>query len=313
MTIEPPDRWLAVHLGLPTGKNPRPDAVWLHVGGRRIPPRKIPLRQRWQRRPTPLVFPLEAYRGKTVTLELKQPAGGAFLHWQAVETSALPPPPYRLVDTMARLGESDRRVPRAFGRALLSGRMGEQEMRAAFAVNRSGGVVNFKSPYEPDIPLDRPANVLVGREWKDGDKAFIESFAAFKKMPGLKTLLVTHDSGVSRGAMARARAELPGLTVKRFARRVPSTQGAPYCHVTWRNLTRRDVIVLYINTNGRPQFSRHLKPGQEMKRDARAGWSYEAHYLRKGRRSGRDYASDPPLARHIVSPGAVWEISPPED
>jgi hypothetical protein len=313
MTIQPSDRWLAVRLGLPTGTNPRPDAVSLHVGGRRVEPRKIPLRQRWQRGPTPLAFPLEAYRGRKVTLELRQPPGGALLHWQAVKTSAKPPPPYRLVDTMARLGEDGVQVSHAFGRALLSGRMGEPEARAALAISRHGGIVNFKSPYEAEVSTDRPVNVLVGKEWRGGDAAFTGSFATLKRMPALETLLVTHDSGVSRDAVARARAELPGLTVKRFARRVPSVMGGPHCNVTWRNLTQKELLILYINAKGGLQGSRYLKPGQEMRRPSQVGSSYEAHYLRWHHSKVDNYIPCPPLATHIATPGAVWEITPPEE
>jgi len=196
---------------------------------------------------------------------------------------------------------------------LLSGRMGEQEMRAALAISRLGGVVNFKSPYEPEIPLDRPANVLVGKNWKGGDKTFTMILTTLRKMPSLKTLLVTNGSGVSRDAMARARAQLPGLTVRRFARRVPSAKGGPDCQVTWRNLTNKEVLVLYITWNGGLQGSRYLKPGQEMKRPTKVGHSYEAHYLRWDHTQVSNYISCPPLATHVATPGAVWEIKPPEN
>jgi len=80
MTIGPADKWLAVHLGLPTGETPGLDAVTLSVGEQRVQARKIPIRQLWQDQPAPLVFPLAQYQGKKITLELTQPAGGKTLH-----------------------------------------------------------------------------------------------------------------------------------------------------------------------------------------------------------------------------------------
>jgi len=50
-----------------------------------------------------------------------------------------------------------------------------------------------------------------------------------------------------------------------------------------------------------------------MKRPTQVGHSYEAHYLRWDHTQVSNYASCPPLATHVATPGAVWEIKPPED
>ena len=67
---------------------------------------------------------------------------------------------------------------------------------------------------------------------------------------------------------------------------------------------------MYINPFGSLQGSRYLKPGQELKRTAGVGNSYEAHYLRERHTQVKAYASRLPLATHVVTPGAVWEIKP---
>ena len=310
MTIGATDNWLAVHLGLGTGENPRPDAVTLHVGERRIQPRKIPIRQTWQSRPAPLLFPLDEYQGRKVTLELRQPAGGKPLYWQAVSTLAAAPPAYRLVDIMELVGKSDMQVPYELGQALQSNRIGKQEKLAALEISQLGGIVNFASRFTADVPLDSLANVLVGSDWKGGDKTFIKTFMTFRKMSSLKTLLVTEDSGISVGAIAKLQAEMPKLTITRFIKRVPSPEGGPSVHVTWRNLCRKEVVVLYIDPLGNLKFSRYLKPGQVMKRSAQDRFSYEAHYLRKDYTRAEDYTLSLPLTTSVVAADAVWEIKP---
>ena len=306
MTIGATDKWLAVYVGLAGGKSPPQDAVALRVGGRKIQPRKVPIRQRWQNRPAALVFPIEEYQGKKITLELTQPAGGEPLHWEAVSTSAVPPPAYRLVDIMALVGAGDTHVSHQLGRALRSNKIDKNAKLAALKISKLGGVVNFRT----EEPLDRLVNVLVAGDWTGGDKTFVKNATTFKKMPRLKVLLVTEDSGVSRGAIAVLQAKMPNLIIRRFIKRIPSLDSGKNCYVTWRNLTRKEVLVLYISSSGSLQGSRYLKPGQELKRDARIGWSYEAHYLRWDHRQASNYATCLPLGTHVATPNAVWDIKP---
>jgi len=312
MTIGPTDKWLAVHVGLPTGKNPRPDAIFLHIGEKQVQPRKIPIRQLWQDRPTPLVFGLDEYQGKKITLELTQPAGGKPLHWQAVSTLAVPPPAYRLVDIMELVGKSDMQVPYELGRALQSNRIARQEKLAALEVNQLGGIVNFAPSPMPGVPLDRLTNILVGRDWTGGDKTFVKTLITFKKMPSLKTLLVTKDSGVSDGAIAKLQAEMPKLTINRFIKRIPSADGGRSSPITWRNHYRKKLVVLWVDSQGKLNFSinRHLEAGQELKRHAFAGVRYETHYHRKDYANATDYTFIQPLSTFVVVFNGVWEIKP---
>ena len=311
MTIAPTDKWLVVHLGLGIGENPRPDAVTLHVGGRQVRSRKIPIRQLWQSRPTPIVFSLDEYQGKKITLELRQPAGGKPLHWQTVSTLTAPPPAYRLVDIMELVGKSDMQVPYELGQALQSDRIGKEEKLAALEITQLGGIVNFRPSLTADVPLDTLANVLIGSDWTGGDKTFIKTFMTFRKMSSLKTLLVTEDSGISSGTITKLQAQMPKLTIMRFIKRVPSPEHGKACNVTWRNLTPKEVVVLWINPQGKLNFSRHIKAGEVMKRSAQYLFRYEAHYLRKDYTSAEDYTLTLPLTSFVVAADAVWEIRPP--
>ncbi|MDP6542462.1 MAG: NPCBM/NEW2 domain-containing protein [Phycisphaerae bacterium] len=306
MTIAPADKWLAVHLGLPSSAAPRSDTVTLRAGGRQVHPRKVPIRQAWQGRPAPLLFGLQEYQGKKITLELTQPAGGKPLHWHAVGISSIPPAAYRLVDIMEFVGKGDTKVSRELGLALQSGRITKSEKLAALEISQLGGVVNFRTEGTPDELV----NVLVAADWTGGDKTFIKSITTFKKIPSLKMLLVTEKSGVSVGAIAKIQAEMPKLTIRRFVKRVPSPAKWVRCSVTWRNHTKKKVIALFINEKGMLQFSRWLEAGQVMHRPARVGYSYEAHYARKGFTHGEQFRESLPLTSFIVTDGGVWDIRP---
>ncbi|MBC8372730.1 MAG: NPCBM/NEW2 domain-containing protein [Planctomycetes bacterium] len=312
MTIAPADKWLVVHLGLPGGENPRSDTVTLRVGERKVRARKVPIRQSWQDRPAPLVFPLAQYQGKKVTLELTQGPGGKPLHWQSVSILTIPPAAYRLVDIIEFVGKGDMKVPYGLGQALQSKRITKTEKLAALEINQFGGIVNFRPSLTAEVQQDSLVNVLVGRYWTGGDKTFIKTHPAFKKMPSLKTLLVTPESGISDGAIAKLHAEMPKLTISRIIRRVSSLDGGRYVPVTWRNGFRGKVVILWIDPKGKLQFSStpHLEPGRELRRSAYIGVRYEAHYARDDYAKARDYFFTQPLSSFAVADGAVWEIKP---
>jgi len=311
-TIGPDSQWLAVHLGLPTDIRHKPRTVILRVNGREIPARKIPVRQLWRDRPAPLAFPLEQYKGKKVTLEIIQPAGGEPIHWQAVSMSSIPPGEYHLVDVLKAVGGKDMQVPHELGLALQSKLVSMSEKVAAVKISEMGGIVNFRPPASDKDPAQTLVNVMVGREWKGGDKTFAEALATFKKMGGLKTLLVTEESGVSREAIAKLKKELPALEISRIIPRTPSISKGRYTPVTWRNLTRRKVIIIWVSEDGTLKFSStpSLEAGQERKRSAYIGVRYEAHYWHADHPNARDYFYRQPLSRFTMTSGGVWEIKP---
>jgi hypothetical protein len=310
MKITPSDKWLAVHLGAPDSAPPGADALTLSIAERQVRPRKVPIRQVWQGRPAPLLFSLKEHQGKTITLELAQPASGKPLHWQAVRISSIPPQEYRLVDIMEFVGKNDMKVSYGLGQALQSGRIGKTEKLAALEISQLGGRVNFRRHSTVEVPSDTLANVLIGGDWTGGDKSFIKMFATFKKMPNLKKLLVTEKSGVTAGAVAKLKVQMPKLTITRIVERIPSPLKWTACTVTWRNYTGKKVVVLYINQKGGLQGSRHLEPGQIMVRAARTGYSYEAHYRQEPWSGGEEYRLSLPLSSFIVKDGAVWDIRP---
>ena len=172
--------------------------------------------------------------------------------------------------------------------------------------------MNFRPSLTAEVQRDSLVNVLVGRAWTGGDKTFIKTHPAFKKMPSLKTLLVTPESGISDGAIAKLHAEMPKLTISRIIRRIPSTEGGAHRPVTWRNRCAKGVTILWIDPQSRLRFSvtRYLEPGQELKRSAFVGIRYEAHYPRKDYTNAQDYIFSQPLSSFVVTPGAVWEIKP---
>ena len=312
MTIGADDKWLVVQLGVSTGENHKPDAVSLRVGERRIPARKVPLRQTWQAAPTPLAFPISEYAGKKVILELIQGADAKPLHWQSVATSPVPPAAYRLVDVMEFVGKGDMKVHYGLGLALRSKQISRAEKLAALEINELGGTVNFRTSPRSRGSVDTLDNIMIGRDWTGGDKTFIKHFATFKKMQTLKSLLVTEESGVSDGAIAKLKTALPKLTVSRLIKRIASKKGGAHRPVVWRNLCKRDVTILWINQKGKLKFSvtKRIRPGEELKRHAFVGIRYEAHYIDEDRPSAEDYRLCQPLSSFLTAPNAVWEIKP---
>jgi len=310
MKVAPADKWLAVHVSVSTGENPRSDVVALRVGERKVPPRAVPVRQLWQGRPAPLLFGLKEYRGRKITLELSQPAGGKPLHWQGVSTLAVAPPAYQLADIVKLIGKSDMRVPYHLGQALQSSRIAKAEKLVALEINQLGGRVNFRPPDEDKGAPSRLADVMLGANWTGGDKTLIKAVATFRKLPGLETLVATADSGVSDGAIAKLQAEMPELTITRVIKRTPSHRKGKWVRVTWRNLTDKDVAILYVGPECKLRFSRYLKPGQVVRVTSNEGSRIEAHYLRKDFKSAEQYAFSLPLTTSQSTLGAVWDIRP---
>ena len=299
MTIGPGDNWLVVHVGLPAGQSLQANTLTLRVGRQEVQPRKTPTRQRWQRRAPPVVFPIAQYLDMKVTLELKQQADGKPLHWRGVGTSEELPSSYRLAHLLALAGKSDLQVNYGFGRALLSDKVKNKEKFAALEIHQFGGIVNFWNWAVTRISYDELASVLIGCDWKGGDKGL----TALEKMPSLRILLVARDSGVSSGAIAKVQAAMPNLTITNFDR-TPSNYGNS-CSFTVRNRTGKDVTVLWVHYRGHLQNFCKLKPGEELKRGSREGFRFEAHYLAK------DYAASKPISKFVcTAPDSAWEIKP---
>jgi len=295
MTIGPADKWLAVHVSLPAGESPRPDAVALRVGERQIQPRKIPIRQGWQEWPAPLLFGLDEYQGKKVTLELTQPAGGKPLHWQAIKISKKLPLAYRLVRILELAGQSNLQIPQVLGSALHSRRMSDQERIALIEIYRHGGILNFGgATLEKKSQPNDINNVLVGEDWRGGDK----TFRAFQKVPSLKSLILVKDSGVSSAAVEKLLAVMPDLKVEHFER-FPSSEGVR-CTFWMHNRTGKEVEIYWITQGGNLSLRTKLdNTGLRQKHHSNVGCRFEAHV--DGKR----------ISKFTVTLGRIWEIKPP--
>ena len=291
MTVAPADKWLAIHVSLSTGENPRPDAVALRVDGRQIQPRKIPTRQRWQDWPAPLLFALEEFQGKTVTLELAQAADGKPLHWQAVKTSEELPRAYHFARILELIGQSNLQLPLALGSALHSRRMNDQEIIALIEIYRNGGIMNFTHPTVGRYQSNDLNNVLVGEDWRGGDKTFM----AFQKVPSLKTLVLVEDSGVSIAAVEKLLAVMPNLEVEHFER-LPSSPGEN-CTFWMQNRTGKEVEIYWISQGNNLSLRDRLDNTDNRKPHySSVGCLFEAHV--DGKR----------ISKFTVTPGRIWEI-----
>ncbi|MDP7286645.1 MAG: NPCBM/NEW2 domain-containing protein [Phycisphaerae bacterium] len=310
MKIEPADKWLAVHVS-PTGvENPADDAVALRVGDRQIRAQKVPIRQLWQPRRTPLLFAIDEYRGKTVTLELIQPAGGKPLHWKAVDTLSRLPAAYRLAEIMEDVEKSDMKVPFALGQALMSDRITKARKLAALKINRLGGSLGFMPQGVTHKPSYRIPDVLLGAGWTGGDKALVKNIETFVKMPGLESMVVTKDSKISDAAIAKLKARMPKLTVTRTIKRIPSHREGGRADVVWRNLTGRRIVVLYVDPRDGLRFSQFLAPGQAVNVMSNGGSRLEAHYIVRDYTHPKQYAFTLPLTTCNSVPGKIWDIKP---
>ena len=138
-----------------------------------------------------------------------------------------------------------------------------------------------------------------------GDKGL----AALRELPDSATLIVADDSGVSAGAIDKLQTARPKRTIRRISR-TPSLPPGEKCFVTWRNHCPKEVIVLWIDELGVPHFSRYLKPGQVMRRDAQCRYRYEAQIRRTDYAEVEQYAHAEALSRFVVTPNAVWDIKP---
>ena len=293
MTIAPADKWLAVHVSLAIGELPGSDAVVLRVGGRQVQPRKIPIRQRWQEWDAPVLFGLDEYQGKRVTLELTQGAGGKPLHWQGVKISKNLPLAYHLERILELAGQSDLQIPRVLGTALRSRQMNDRERIALIKIYRHGGIVNFGRHTLGKLPPDDINNVLVGEDWTGGDKTFM----AFGKTPSIKSLVLVKDSGVSSAAVEKLLALRPDLNVEHFER-LPSSPGAS-CIFWMYNRSGKKVGIYWITQAGKLSLRDTLDNSGNRKRHySYVGCRFEAHVDGK------------PISKFTVAPGRIWEIRP---
>jgi len=298
MTVPAADKWLAVHVGFPDGRDLQPKAVTLQIGGEEVQAEKIPIKQYWRRRTAPLVYPIEKYRGKKVKLELTQRPDGKELYWRGIGTLKTLPADYRLVRALAAAGKKDMKLPRGLGLTLQSGRIRKAYALEALEIARLGGYVTFCNEVTGQLRYEYLYGVMIGNEWTGGDK----TFAKLKKMRWVRMVLASKDCGVSVGAMAELKLAKGKEFVLRQVQRTPSAWGGMSCTLTVRNRRDKDVMTFQIHGWGGFTDTRKIPPGGEVKMHTHEGFRYEAHLVT------RDYNKSKPISRCVARGDTVWEI-----
>ncbi len=217
------------------------------------------------------------------------------MHWQAVTISKELPRPYHLERILALAGQSNLQIPRVLGSALHSRRMNDRERIALIEIYRHGGIMNFGRHIRGELQPQEINNVLVGEDWRGGDKAFM----AFGNAPSLKSLILVKDSGVSSAAVEKLIALRPDLKVTHLER-LFSTLGAN-CTFWMYNRTGRKVGIYWVTQNGTLSLRDTLdNTGNRKRHYSSVGCRFEAHIDGKA------------ISKFTVAPGRIWEIRPPE-
>ena len=297
ITVGPRDNWLTVDAGVFDADGTfRPQAISVRIDNKEIKPEQTPIRQDWQKRNAAPAFSIGKYRRKKVTLELTQPAGGAALYWHGTGISDQLPGEYRLAGVLKKAGKADMKVPLGLGWALQSGAVSDPERLVLLEIHAFGGIVNFWNPTVDALRPNELNNLLVGRGWKGGDKAFM----TLAKMGSLKSLLVAGDAGVSAAAVEKLKAQMPDLIVRQFER-TPSASGSP-CRYGAVNRCDKNVIVHWVDYEGQLSRPRTIRPNATAHLGTRSGARYEAYI--DGKLIGTYHVAPGPKGPQYV----LWEI-----
>ncbi len=298
ITIPKSDKWLVVDVGDPSGGAVKASAVTLRVDGQQITAEKTPIRQYWRRRASPLAYSIEKYRGKKVKLELTQPADGKRLYWRSIATLNKPPGDYVLKRVLDESGKGDMQVSRGLGLTLQSGGVRKPQVLEALEVYRLGGRVTFCNEVTGQLRYEYLYGVMIGRDWKGGDKTFDK----LKDLKWVRNVLVGRDSGVSDAALARLQKAKGENFRGKMLERTPSAWGGMSCTLTVRNRTKKDVTVSRVHGWGGLSSSFVLKAGAEVKMHAHEGQRYETHVSPGDRNRSKS------TAWTWINGDTVWEI-----
>jgi len=306
ITVGPDDKWLVVDGGYTGGGDLHVGSVTLHVADAAIPEEKIPIKQAWMRRGFPLVFPIAKYKGKKVTFEMKRAAGGRPLYWRRIAVTGRLPAPYRLARVLEGFGKGDMKVTPGLAGILLSNHVNREGKLTALEVNRLGGEINYRGFLHGWDGFYRTGwfdggyfvTTLIGCEWTGGDKGL----ALLKKLLGLRLVILTRSSGVSKQVADKLKKEMPNIQIIPV-HKSPSAWYSPRCSITVRNIGSKEVALFHNNQWGGLQGFARLKPGEQLKRTSGIGKRYEAHLA-----TTKDHNKSKPISRFVANPNAVWDI-----
>jgi len=298
MKIPADGKWLVVDADVVGPGKIATSAIRLHIDGKEIPAAKTPVDQYWRRRRAGLVYSLQAHRGKEVKLELTQAADGKMLYWRAIRTSSKLPGAYLLKRSLEESGKGDMQVTRGLGLTLESGRIKKAYVLEALEVMRLGGRVTFCNEVTGQFRYEYLYGVMVGRDWKGGDKTFDK----LKDLRWVRFVLLAKDSGVSAAAGQRLAQAKGENFVIRTVERTPSAWGGMSCDLTVRNRTKNELKISRIHGWGGLSESFQLKAGAEVTMHAHEGQRFEAHVSPGSGKKGK------PASRTWVNGDMVWEI-----
>jgi len=301
------DKWLIVDGRYTTGEDLHAASVTLRAADTVIPAQKIPVKQLWMRRGPPLIFPITAYKGRKVTFELKLPAGGNPLCWHSIGMAGELPVAHRLARTLENIGKAGAQVPPGLALVLASDRVSKQHKQVAFEIHRLGGEINFTSQVTAVFRVYRPGEfeggrlvtAMIGCEWTGGD----DGLKLLEKLPGLRFLILTGSSGVSKQAAGRLKAAMPHLRIFGL-HKSPSAWYGIRCYITVRNRGGKEVALFWHHHwGGLHEFAR-IKPGGQIdKLISGVGARYEAHLV-----TTKDHNKAKPVSRFITTLNTAWEI-----
>ncbi|MDP6848265.1 MAG: NPCBM/NEW2 domain-containing protein, partial [Kiritimatiellia bacterium] len=290
MLIGPSEKYLAVYLSTEQGYSPGSHAVTLSVEKKQIKARKFPIRQDWQNWPSPLLFQLDEYQGRTVTLELTQRADRKPLHWRAIITSEELPLPYHFARLLEEAGHGNLQITRQLGAELRSSRMDDRGKRALISVYHNGGIIGYSGQLMRSLQTGDTHHVFVGEDWNGGDK----SFEAFQKIPILESLTVVRSSGVSDSAVKNLQEVKPGLEIA-VLEKLPETR-EQRCTFWMQNHTGKEVRLMWDSSGTLThRDTLHSRIGRK-KHHSNIGVKFEAHVQGKC------------VSKFTVTPGRIWNI-----
>jgi len=305
MEIRGGDKWLVVDAGYVDGSRQDAKSITLRIDEEVVAPEKIPLRQYW-RRAAPLIFSIEKYKRKEANVVLTQRSDGKAMYWRRISTSNREPDAYRLVMALKDMGRKDMQVSRGIGLEMQRHARRNERVDAAIELVRKGAVANYYDhlhSYYHGWPVARSLmGFTIGPNWTGGDRGFME----LQKFPGLRYLVVSNDSGVSRKAIdelsrIKRGPDRRGFRVQR-TERMPSAQFGVRCGLTIRNRRDKEVAVFKVDRSGRLIDFRRIKPGGQLKIATEEGCRYEAHTPRL------HYRKSDPIAKCAVKGDTIWEI-----